>query len=265
MRAGVGRLRAVAVVVLALLAGACEDQYKDHAALQSRAVVLQREVDGLRAVVSRLERHEPVLPPGDVAISIDEALVRGVVSAQLPLTFEVSGNRVHLDAADVSFRGHAMVRLRGTVAGQGWLGLEAQVEAIGALDRLEIDPDTSTLSARIALDHLTIEKASGLERFVSGTSLDEIASLVRAGVAERLPRVQIPVRVQKTIDLPAVTRGAVRIDAASLPLAVWVSQVTPVRGRLWIALHLEPGEARAAEDGSADGSADGTPSAGDPK
>jgi hypothetical protein len=233
-----------ALLALALAATACEDRYKDGAELHARTVVLEREVEGLRAIVSRLERHEPMMPAGDVAIAIDEALVRDVISAQLPLELDVDDYHVRLNAADVAFRGHAVVRLHGTIAGKGWLGLEAQVDAIGALDRLEIARETSTLSARIALDHLAIEKASGLERFLGGSSLGEIARLVRAGIADRLPHVQIPVRVQQTIDLPAVTRGAVRIDGASIPLAVSVSQVTPVRGRLWVALHLEPGEVK---------------------
>lgn len=245
-----GGRRLFVVAALALATAACEDRHKDEVELNARAVVLQREVEGLRAIVSRLERHEPLLPPGDVAVAIEEALVRDVIAAHLPLQIDdVAPYRVRLAEADVAFRGHALVRLRGTIGSDAWLGLETQVEAVGALHRLEVDQETSTLSARIALDHLAIEKASGLERFVAASALDEISSRVRAGIAEKLPRVQIPVRVQRRIDLPAVTSGPVLIDGASLPLAVSVSQVTPVRGRLWIALRVEPGEMRKAERG----------------
>lgn len=244
MRVGLGRTAAVAVVALAIAATACEDKYRDGTALNARVAVLRREVAGLRAIVSRLERHEPMIPPGDVSVAIDEALVRDVIAAQLPLEFDVQGYRVGLDKADVTFRGNAVVRLHGTLTGQGWLGLEAGVDVIGALDRLAIDRDTSTLSGHVAIDHLAIEKAAGLEAFLRGSALDEIGRAIRLEIADKLPRVQVPVRVQQTIDLPAVTRGAVRIDAASLPLAVSVSQVTPVRGRLWIGLHLEPGEVK---------------------
>lgn len=240
----------LALLALALAAAGCANQYKDASELNARAAVLAREVEGLRAVVSRLERHEPLLPAGDVAVAIEEALVRDVINAHLPLQVDVAPYRVRLAEADVAFRGHAMVRLRGTIASDAWLGLEAQVEAVGAFARLEVDPETSTLSARIALDHLAIEKASGLERFVATSALAEVSSRVRAGIAEKLPRVQIPVRVQQRIDLPAVTSGPVLIDGASLPLAISVSQVAPVRGRLWIALHVEPGEMRKAAAGA---------------
>ena len=244
MGGGFGRLAGLALAVLALAAAACEDKYKDGVALHARAVVLRREVEGLRPIVSRLERHEPMMPPGDVSVAVDEALVRDLIAAQLPLEVDVPGYRVGLKTVEVTFRGNAMVRLRGTLTTQAWLGLEAAVEVIGALDRIEIDRDLSTLSGRIAIDHLAIEKAAGLEAFLSGSALDEVARTIRFQVADKLPRVQVPVRVQETIDLPAVTRGAVRIDAASLPLAVSVSQVTPVRGRLWVGLHLEPGEVK---------------------
>lgn len=262
MRVGVDRVTVVAVCALALAAAACEDKYKDGAALHARKVVAEREVEGLRAVVSRLERHEPMLPPGDVAVAIDEALVRGVIAAQLPLDVDVKEYRVRLDGADVSFHGSPVVRLRGKVSSDGWLGLEAQLDVIGALDRLAVDRGSSVLSAHIVIDHLTIEKASGLEAFLSGSTLDELGRMLRLEMAGKLPRVEVPVRVQQTIDLPAVTRGAVRMDGASFPLAVAVSQVTPIRGRLWIALHVEPGQMR---DGAGAAEAGGRVPAGTPR
>ncbi len=244
MRVGLEQAAGLAILALALASTACEDRYKDGAALSARAAVLRREVEGLRTIVSRLERHEPMMPPGDVSVAIDEALVRDIIVAQLPLDVDVEGYRVRLDKADVAFRGTPLVRLHGTLTTEGWMGLEAVVDAIGALDGLAVGREGSTLSARIAIDHLALQKAAGLERFLSGSNLGELSRMVRAAIADKLPQVQIPVRVQPTIDLPAVTTGAVRIDGASIPLNVAVSQVTPVRGSLWVALHLEPGEVK---------------------
>ncbi|HSP92310.1 MAG TPA: hypothetical protein VLN08_15460, partial [Vicinamibacterales bacterium] len=68
-----------------------------------------------------------------------------------------------------------------------------------------------------------------------------------------LPPVQIPVEVQHTIDLPAVTRGPVRIDGARLPLTVSVSQIVAARGTLWIALSVEPGAIVKTADAPAAG------------
>ena len=119
--------------------------------------------------------------------------------------------------------------------------LLAQVTVIGALEQVAVDPGSSTLTARIAIDHLGIEKAAGLEAYVSGAALDEVARMIRLRIGDQLPPVQIPVDVRKTIELPAVTRGPVRIDGATLPLKVAVSQVVAARGTLWIAVHFEPG------------------------
>jgi len=60
--------------------------------------------------------------------------------------------------------------------------------------------------------------------------MDEVARLVRLQIKDQLPPIQIPVKVQQSIDLPAVTSGPVRIDGARMALQVAVSQVTAGRG-----------------------------------
>jgi hypothetical protein len=66
--------------------------------------------------------------------------------------------------------------------------------------------------------------------------------MVRLGIKDELPPVQIPVKVQQSIDLPALTQGPVRIDGARMPLQVTVSQVVAGQGRLWIAVHFQAGD-----------------------
>jgi hypothetical protein len=65
---------------------------------------------------------------------------------------------------------------------------------------------------------------------------------LRKELAGRLPAMTIPVRVQQRIDLPALSTGPVRIDAASMRLAVEVSQVLAVGGTLWVAVHVQAGD-----------------------
>ena len=229
------------VAALVLAAAACGGKSESGGALHAQQVVLTREVDGLREVVARLERHEPMLPAGDVALAIDDSLLRDMMAAQLP--FEVDVDRYHLSLkeAEVIFRGSPVVRLRGTLNLKTYPDLLAQVNVIGALENIEVNPATSTLKARIAIDHLGIEKAAGLESYLSGSTLDEVARMIRLQIRDQMPPVQIPVNVQQNIDLPAVTRGPVRIDGAQLPLKVAVSGVVATQGQLWIAVHFEPG------------------------
>ncbi len=235
-------IRRALVPVLALAAVACGSRFEGGGDLRAQRVVLQREVDGIRAVVGRLEQGEAMLPLDDVAIAIDDAFVRDIIGAQLPFEADVDRFHLTLKEAEVHFRGSPVVRLRGSLFVRERPALEAAVTVIGALEDIRVDAASSTLRARVAVDHIGIEKAAGFESILSGASLDEVARLVRLQVKDKLPPLQIPVRVQQSIDLPAVTRGPVRIDGARMPLQVAVSQVVAGQGRLWIAVHFQPGD-----------------------
>ena len=234
------RLRAAAAA-LALAAAACGNEFEGAGELHAKQVVLRREVQGLRAVAARLEGGQTMLPEGDVAVAIDDSLIKDILSAQLPFDADVDRYHLSLKEADVQFTGSPIVRLRGTLNLLAYPSIQAQVYVIGALENIEVNPATSTLRARIAIDHLGIEKAAGLEAYVSRSALDDVGRIIRVQLKDQLPLVQIPVSVQQTIELPAVTRGPVRIDGARLPLKVSVSQVVAARGTLWIAVSVEPG------------------------
>jgi hypothetical protein len=206
-------IRWALVPALALSALSCRSRFEGGGGLRAQRVVLQR-------VVSRLERGEPMLPLDDVAIAIDDALVRDIIGAQLPFEADVDRFHLTLKEAEVHFKGSPIVRLRGSLFVRERPALEAAVTVIGALEDIRVEAASATLRAKVAVDHLGIEKAAGIESILSGA---------------------IPVKVQQGIDLPAVTRGPVRIDGARMPLQVAVSQVVAGQGRLWIAVHFQPG------------------------
>ena len=107
---------AILLAAAALAGGACgKSEFEGGGDLRARKVVLKREVDGLHEIVSRLERGEPMLPKDDVAISISGALVRDLITAQLPFDLDVDRFHVRLSEADVLFRGSPVVKLRGTL------------------------------------------------------------------------------------------------------------------------------------------------------
>jgi hypothetical protein len=233
------------IVVLAALAAAAacgRDTPDAGGELHARKVVLEREVESLREITARLERGEPMLPADDVAIGIDDGLLRDIISAQLPFDADIDVYHLKLRDVAVTFRGSPLVRMRGALNHRDYPDYVAEVTVLGALVDIAVDAASSTLTARIAVDHLGIDKAAGFEKYLSGATLDELARTVRQQIGDRLPPVQIPVTVQKTIELPAVTRGPVRIDGARLPLTASVSQVNAVGGRLWIGVHLVPGD-----------------------
>jgi len=235
-------LRRALVPVLVLSAFACESKFKGGGDLRAQKVVLKREVDGLRDAVARLEKGQPILPIDDVAIAIDDTLLRDLIAAQLPFEMDVDRFHVSLTEAEAQFRGSPVVRLRGALNLKERPNLGAAVNVIGALEGIAVDPASGTLKARIAVDHIGIEKAAGIEQLLSGATMDEVARTVRLRIKDLLPPIQIPVKVQQSIDLPAVTTGPVRIDGATMPLQVAVSQVLAGRGLLWISVHFQPGD-----------------------
>lgn len=223
-------------------AAGCDAGYEGGGDLRAQRVVLEREVEGLRAVVERLERGEPLLPANDVAVTVDEALVRDLIVAQLPFDTDVDRFHVQLTGADVQFRGSPTVQLQGRMQVRDRPDLTAAVTLFGALDDVRIDQTSSTLQATVAADHLTIAEATGFAQYLSGATIDEMARLVRLEIASKLPTIRIPVKVQQAIAFPAVTDGPVRVGGARMPLEVAVSQVVAARGRLWVSVRVTPGD-----------------------
>ncbi len=180
-------LRRAVVPVLALAAAACGREFAGGGDLRAQRVVLEREVSGLRETVARLERGEAVLPLDDVAIAIDDTLVRDLITAQLPFDMDVDRFHLTLKEAEVHFRGSPVVRLRGALNVKERPNLEAAVAVSGALEGIEVDRASSTLRAKIAVDHIRIEKAAGIESILSGSTLDELARMIRLEIKDRLP------------------------------------------------------------------------------
>jgi hypothetical protein len=236
------RRRGRAAGLLLLLATlACRGE-KAGGALHAEQKLLEREVQGLRELAELMRRGEPVIPANDVTVVLDESLLRDLLAAQLPFEAEVDRYRVRLTAADAMFRGSPLVRLRGTLALRDSPDLAGEVSLLGALEKIEVDRATETLKAALSLDHLQIEKAGGLESWLGGTALDELARTLRLQITSQLPPLSIPVKIAERIPLPAIDQGPVRIEAAELPMQASVSRVIAGQGRLWIGISLRPGE-----------------------
>jgi len=232
-------LAAAVGLVAALCVPGCGQ--KGGGELHARRVVLEREVEGLREIAARMDRGEPVLPVEDVVVGISDTTVQAMIAPQLPFEAEASGFAVTMNEAELTFRGAPGITLRGTLHHADHPDLEGEVEAIGTLDDIAVDPKSATLHARVVIDHLDLVRMAGLERYVTSGTVDELARTLRHAFEGRIPDVQIPVRVEQAIDFPSVTEGPVRLQGATLPLAVSVSDVFAGTGILWIAVHVEPG------------------------
>jgi hypothetical protein len=234
--------RASLIVAVGVAAAACRGASDGSGALHAQKVVLEREVEGLRELVGRLETGGSAIPPDDVLVAVEDALVRDLIEAQLPFETQIDAYRVRLEHAEVTFRGSPLITLQGKVAPKDGGAVEGELRVLGALEKIRVDAASGRLSASVAVDHVDIQRIAGFESFLPGASIDELARQVRLQLGGRIPDLAIPVRIEQRIDFPALTDGPVRTDAASLPLGVAVSQVFAGRGRLWVSLAVKPGE-----------------------
>ena len=163
-------------------------------------------------------------------------------SRQLPFRIEVEAYRIEMTQAEASFKGSPAVTLTGSIVQKDYPDYVGEVRAIGALDSVQVDPESGTLRARIAVDHVDLLKMGGLEKYLAGSTIDELARSVRMQITGKIPDVQIPVKIEQGIELPSVTDGPVRIQGATMPLAVSVADVLATAGNLWIAVQVVPGE-----------------------
>lgn len=222
-----------------VLAVGCGDPYAGASALQAEKAQLERELEGLRESAVLLSRGESLIPASDVVVAIQEALVQGLIARRLPIDIVAEPYRMVLTAVDVGFNGAPTVQLRGMVSRAGLPGIAVAVRLSGALSRIEVDTTTFTLRARIAADHLDIESTAGVGALFDDSSLDDVAELLRLELAAQLPVIEIPVRVQENILIPAVTDGPVQMPGVRFPVKASVSRVFAANGRLWIGLHVE--------------------------
>ncbi len=225
-----------AVLITAL---GCDPSLRE---LEQRRTTLARETSGLRQLAGRLARGEPIVAHGQVVVAVDEALVRSLLSAQLPLELAVEGYDVRLTAAEVRFHGAAVFQLHGELHLRDQPALAATLSARCALEQVAIDARNGLLRARLAVDEVTIEEASGLETLLNASALDQLALAIRSQLATLLPPLEIPVTVRQRIVLPALATGPLRIHGGTLPLRAAVSRVVAGRGTLWIGVRVEPGE-----------------------
>ena len=240
-KAGATSTMALALA-LALSLGACGGGGQEEAELHARLTVLEREVEGLRAATGRLEGGGAALPEEDVIVALEESIVKDLLEAQLPFGAEVEGYDIWLEQAEVRFRGSPGVTLRGGIALKGRPNVSGEVRVIGALENIEVNPETGVLRATVAIDHLDLVNVAGVQGFLGGGILNTLAQTIRQQIDGKLPELTIPVKIEQNIELLSVNDGPVRIAGAAMPLEVAVSQVLAGQGRLWVAIHVEPGE-----------------------
>ncbi len=232
----------IALVLLAAACGACRPIHHHETAASVESAVLERRRQGLAALTAAARRG-PLLPFDKVLVVADERLVRDVVAASLPFERVIGDRyRVRVTGAEVHFEdGFGLVRLDGNATfADRPEEARADVTVYGGLDVVSVDPRSGVLRGEvkvIAVDARKVDvmgvRASVVENLVEdlGREKLEAFSALASGI-------EIPVRLEQAVTVPAVGPGEVSIDAATIPLKVSVADVKAFRGRLWVSIDV---------------------------
>lgn len=246
-------LRHLAVTLVGISSFACRRDLPPPAAGQA---VLDQQRAGLESLLKETEAG-PLVPFDRVLVVVDQALVQDLLASAMPYERVISRFRIRVTAANVRFEdGFALVRLdgRASLAASSEGAAFADISVFGGLDVLDVDPDSGLLRGEvriIAVDarRVTVmgvgapEDAEALIEQLGKERLDAFSALAR--------RLQIPVRLERAVTLPAVgPEGGVRIAAARIPLEVGVRHVRALRGKLWVSIDAVVGSESPAPSGS---------------
>jgi hypothetical protein len=211
-------------------------------ALVSELKLLERQVAGLKEAIRDAKKGE-LFSQNAIAIGVSEAVVQAGVAQALPIQAAVSPEfSARIDRVSVSFRS-----MQGsvTLAGRVWAiadpGTYADLVLLGGIHQVDIDRETGVLRAQIALDGFEVKRAAA-----AGMEFEWTKSLVRmlgdrglGALRELVPDVRIPVGIERGIELPGVSGGAITIPSGRLPLEAAVARVLPLSGRLWAMIEVK--------------------------
>jgi hypothetical protein len=235
------RCRPIAVLALAgLLPGCAEDPGARRRRAEAR--VLERQVGNLREIRDAA-RERRLVDPRWLAVAVDESAVRLLLQAGLPQETVIAERfRVRVDAAEVSFRGGAgLLRFQALVVDQE-RGVQAQVVYHGGLDDITVSAD-GRLRTRALIDDVEIPAAqdAGGDAPAIARVADLLAGANLQALQERIPALEIPVRLQQGVAVEGLHEGPVQVAGGELPVQATVARVLPLSGRLWVFLDVRAG------------------------
>lgn len=233
---------------LSLGAGACRQHDTESARLRADQAVLAREVAGLEELVGLAEKGL-LFPKGAFAIGIEEELVRALLAAGLPQE-QIVAERYHVrvERASVRFESNqSLISLDGRVSQVGQPGTYADLQLRAGLGRLTIEPGTGRLKAQVVLDHFEVRQmaAAGAPDRMVKVLIEELGRERLDTFESLLPVLEIPVRLDQSLQIKGLGDGPVAVAPGELPVHVAVSRVIPLSGHLWVLLDVSAGPWKA--------------------
>jgi len=205
---------------------------KEPPMVSVKEALLVRQTQELGRLIAAAEQ-ESLFDFGGILVVVDQALVQDLLRSATPLEGDVGGGfHVRVDSAETSFAdGLAIVRLDGkaSVAGKA---ASADVSVYGAIDVVELDATSGVMTCRVSVSGVDAAHADVLGVDEPVRRLTE--ALTHGGLALLLGSIEVPVRIENRLSIPAVEAHRLRIESADLPLQVAVEDVNVLGGKLWV-------------------------------
>ncbi len=200
--------------------------------LSAQETLLTRQNQALIELTASAEKGT-LLNFKDILVVVDQSLVQDLLRAVTPMDAEVGGGfHVRIDSADTAFGdGVALVRMTG-IASRDASTVGAEVTVFGAIDAVQIDPASGVLRCSVAILGVEAQDAAALGRNDPVGRLTE--ALAHGGLSRLLEGLEIPVRVENHLSIPAVSSKRLQIVAEQLPLTVSAQQIKVFGGKLWV-------------------------------
>lgn len=200
--------------------------------LSASEILLTQQNEKLTELVAAAEKGT-LLDFKGILVIVDQVLVQDLLRAVTPLDADVGGGfHVNIDAADTAFGdGVALVRMTGTARVRG-ASVSAPVTVFGAIDVVEIDPVSGVLRCGVSILGVEAHDTEALGHNDPVGRLTE--ALAHGGLSLLLGSLEIPVRVENRLTIPAVDSKRLSIVAEDLPLTVVARQVKVFGGKLWV-------------------------------
>lgn len=239
-------LAAAGAAAFGLACGPSEEQVQ----YEARKAELERRERGLRELVADAEGGS-LIPANRFFVGVGEQLVEDLFRSQLPLEQPLEDRFVvRLEAADMEFDDkYGAVRIQGRIHPVRFPSRQVALRIEGGLGEASIDPESGILRVRVAIDHIDIAEAGGLEKLLGRGAIRYLGGKGREILEGAIPPIEVPVKLERAVPVPAVEEGGVRFAALEVPLEVSVERVLALGGKLWVSFDAAVGQVKGGEGG----------------
>lgn len=213
--------------------------------------MLERKRVGLAALTAAARRGS-LLSFDKMLVVADEGLVRQVVAATLPFEQVILDRyRIRVSRAEVHFDdGFGLVRLDGEASFADRKETEghAEVTVFGGLDVVALDPVSGVLRGSVKIIAVDARRVNvyGVRSFMVEDLVEQLGRERLDAFSALASAIEIPVRLEGSVTLPAVGPGEVRIEAETVPIRASVADVKAFGGKLWVSVDISTDTATPA-------------------